>query len=128
MSMSAINGPLIGLFSLAYAMGHPDVSPYRPALVDKTLASFHEDINRTSKELNEGLKRIANAQAAMASFTAPAAEPQPMQPALRSTSPANSTAPAQRDGSFAPISGPKTVLPGVDRQISGAGFTPLQAR
>ncbi|MGL5446265.1 MAG: hypothetical protein ACRDBL_03030 [Rhabdaerophilum sp.] len=46
-NMKAINLPLLVLFGLCYALGHPALAAYRPVLVDKTLASFHEDVNRT---------------------------------------------------------------------------------
>jgi hypothetical protein len=73
MSLNAINIPLIALFGLSYGMGHPAVAPFRPALVDKTLVSFHEDINRTAKDLNEGLANLAFTRSVLArSAEAPA--------------------------------------------------------
>lgn len=47
LTMKMINLPLLVLFGLCYALGHPTLASYRPVLVDKTLASFHEDLNRT---------------------------------------------------------------------------------
>jgi hypothetical protein len=58
MTASAVNVPLVALFGLAYGLGHPACAPYRPALVDKTLASFHADVNRTAKDLNAGLQKL----------------------------------------------------------------------
>lgn len=46
-TMKLINLPLLALFALCYGLGHPALASLRPQVVDKTLASFHEDVNRT---------------------------------------------------------------------------------
>lgn len=45
--MKMINLPLLALFALCYSLGHPALAVFRPQAVDKTLASFHDDVNRT---------------------------------------------------------------------------------
>ena len=34
------------------------VAAYRPAVVDKTLTSFHNDINRTAKDINASMSKL----------------------------------------------------------------------
>lgn len=36
--------------TLAYGTGHPSVDGYRPALLDKPLQSFHQDINAAARD------------------------------------------------------------------------------
>jgi hypothetical protein len=36
--------------TLVYGSGHPSVDGYRPALLDKPLQSFHQDINTVARD------------------------------------------------------------------------------
>ena len=36
--------------TVAYGCGHPSVDGYRPALLDKPLQSFYQDINATARD------------------------------------------------------------------------------
>lgn len=58
MSIGAMNVPLAALFGLCYGLGHPSLAAYRPAVADATLASFHNDVNRTVKDVNDGLAEL----------------------------------------------------------------------
>ena len=75
--MQAVNVPLLALFGLAYGLGHPSVAPFRPAAVDKTLASFHNDVNRTAKELSDGARELMEVRLALAVAAASSVAPAP---------------------------------------------------
>lgn len=107
MKMKAINLPLLALFGLCYGLGHPSLAAIRPALVDKTLASFHTDFNRTVVGWNERLKMGSSEAKEMA--TRPAAK------AIVVATPSAAGAPEAR--SFAE-----------PKRLAQAGFTVLAAR
>lgn len=67
--MKAVNLPLLVLFGLSYGLGHPSLASYRPQLVDKTLASFHQDVNRTAIGASASLTKLFDAEKAEASAT-----------------------------------------------------------
>lgn len=58
MSSFAANGPIVLIFSLAYGLGHPGAAPLRPQVLDKTLATFHRDLNETGESLRKGLAEL----------------------------------------------------------------------
>jgi hypothetical protein len=57
-----INIPLLALFGMAYGLGHPGLAAMRPVSVDKTLASFHNDVNKTIAEVSTGSKILVQAR------------------------------------------------------------------
>lgn len=68
--MNIVNIPLVALFSLAYGLGHPSLAPYRPASVDKTLSSFHNDLNRTARDFQESAKQLMATRGVLAASAA----------------------------------------------------------
>ena len=60
--MNAVNIPLIALFGVAYGLGHPSLASWRPNSVDKTLSSFHHDVNRSAKDFSDGAKQLIAAR------------------------------------------------------------------
>lgn len=125
MSLSVVNIPLVALFGLSYGLGHPALAPYRPALVDKTLVSFHNDINRTAIDLNDGLANLAITRSALAR----ASEPPPMRianapkPAVELKTPDISHA---RNALGLPERRQRDI--GEPVRVKAAGFTELKAR
>jgi hypothetical protein len=92
LNMKTINLPLLALFGLCYVLGHPVLSSLRPQIVDKTLASFHEDVNRTFAGSTVSLARLfepekpAPVEIAEVPVTPPVLKvesPQTVQPALQ---------------------------------------------
>lgn len=84
-NMKAINLPLLVLFGLCYALGHPALATYRPVLVDKTLASFHEDVNRTIAGSSLSVAKLF--EPVPASAVAPEPRPAPIEPVLTTAAP-----------------------------------------
>jgi hypothetical protein len=107
MKMKAVNLPLLVLFGLCYGLGHPSLAAIRPALVDKTLASFHADLNRTVVGWNEMLKKGSSEAKSVAA--------KPAAPVLVVATAAAASAPEARG-----FTEPKRLVQ--------AGFTVLAAR
>lgn len=113
LTMKMINLPLLVLFGLCYALGHPTLASYRPVLVDKTLASFHEDVNRTITGTTHSVAKIFEPEAA--SGVAPVMKSQPVTFAVANAEPV-------------PLMAPKPIrLAELPRQKNG-GFTVLSAQ
>ena len=130
MSFTAINTPLIALFSLAYGLGHPDVAAFRPVLVDKTLSSFHEDLNRTAKELQVGAQRMIDIRGLVSTasaLTSPQPSQQNLMPIRQNGQVANLPGIERSNAGFSQVSFQKQAMGIVDRK-AGEGFTALQAR
>jgi hypothetical protein len=113
MQMKTVNLPLLALFGLCYGLGHPSLANYRPAMVDKTLASFHTDLNRSVVAWSDDLAKVifSEPQAASASQAA-----NPAAAAIRSTESATRMA-QQPARHFADVA-----------RVANASFTVLSAR
>lgn len=116
-NMKMVNLPLLVLFALAYGLGHPAVAAFRPQVVDKTLASFHVDVNRTAQDLTVSLVRLVDHRtdnaAQMVSPTIVPPSPEPRVTETRTVQVAS-----------APAALRMTDLP----RKTGTGFTALKAR
>lgn len=129
MSTFAANGPLVLIFSLAYGLGHPGAAPFRPQVLDKTLATFHRDLNETGDSLR---KEIAELIATNRSLTQAAAavgyavEPQIVE-APRLTAAMKTTTVPVVSAQARPMIAQASLIE-VPRVPVRAGFTELKAR
>jgi hypothetical protein len=49
--------------TLVYGYGHPSLDGYRPALLDRPLQSFHQDVNSTARDGKKVLAALDDARA-----------------------------------------------------------------
>jgi len=118
--MNIVNIPLVALFSLAYGLGHPSLAPYRPAMVDKTLSSFHHDLNRTARDFQEGAKQLMATRGVLAASAAGIAPENKIEaPKLQAPVQSRVVAPKMLD---------RPKLETVPRAENVGGFSELKAR
>jgi hypothetical protein len=49
--------------TLVYGYGHPSLDGFRPALLDRPLQSFHQDVNSTARDGKKVIATIDDARA-----------------------------------------------------------------